>query len=556
VVGRDRWARRERFGAPGGGECRASAVAPYLIVQSLRDVGVRVIIRVYLRNPWEKNLSARHASTGSGADGLCDLAGLFERNEFFDDQQGKIEGGARAAGSQQIAVGHGALVRQNRRQFPGDGEMGGVASAGEQVGVVQHGGCGADCGEPPAGGMLPLHEGKHARVGPQVFHARAAGKENAVEVAREHGGEGAVGMQRDAAAAGDMNLFAERGGSDFDTGAAQEVDRRDSFDFLEIFGKDCENGGHGEILTTMANDAQGFFRRKRLVIFGAGYVGGELARQALARGMQVTALTRNAEQAAALAALGAEAIVADLAGDAWHGRIAGGAEFVVSCVSSGGGGLDGYRRSYVEGMASILAWARAFGAAGTLVYTSSTSVYPQDGGVIVDETAPTTGAGERAQLLLEAEAQLYAREKTNAPAVLPCQRWFVLRLAGIYGPGRHHLLEQVRAGEIGGRGDHPLNLIHRDDIVTAVWAVLGAPPAVADEIFNVADDGAASKAEITAWLAAQIGVPVPRFTGEPAAGRRAVTPDRVIANRKLKTMLGWQPHYPSFREGYANLLSR
>jgi nucleoside-diphosphate-sugar epimerase len=89
-----------------------------------------------------------------------------------------------------------------------------------------------------------------------------------------------------------------------------------------------------------------------------------------------------------------------------------------------------------------------------------------------------------------------------------------------------------------------------------VWAVLGAPPAVADEIFNVADDGAASKAEITAWIAAQIGVRVPRFTGEPVAGRHAVTPDRVIANQKLKTMLGWQPHYSSFREGYANLLSR
>ncbi len=300
----------------------------------------------------------------------------------------------------------------------------------------------------------------------------------------------------------------------------------------------------------MDKDVHGFFHRKRLVVFGAGYVGGELARQALARGMQVTTLTRNAGQAAALAALGAEAIVADLAGDAWHGRIAGGAEFVANCVSSGGGGLDGYRRSYVEGMASILAWER--GAAGTLVYTSSTSVYPQDGGVTVDETAPTEGAGERARLLLEAEAQLRASEKTDDPTT---RRWFILRLAGIYGPGRHHLLEQVRAGEMGGRSDYHLNLIHRDDIVAAMWAALGAPPSVANEIFNVADDGAAAKGEIVAWLAAQLGVPAPRFTGGPAAGRRAVTPDRVIANTKLKTRLGWQTRYPTFREGYREILT-
>jgi nucleoside-diphosphate-sugar epimerase len=428
--------------------------------------------------------------------------------------------------------------------------MRGVAATGEQAGIVQDGGRGADGGEPAAGGVLPLHEGAHAGVGAQVFHARAAGEKNAVEVARQHGGEGGVGMHRDTAAAGDMDLFAERGGGDFDAGAAQQVDGRGQLDFLEIVGKDCENGGHGERITTMDTDTHGFFRGKRLVIFGAGYVGGELARQALARGLQVTTLTRNAERAAALAVLGAEVIVADLEGEAWHGRIAGGAEFVANCVGAGGGGLAGYRRSYVEGMASILAWARARGEAGTLVYTGSTSVYPQDGGVTVDETASTEGAGERAQLLLEAERQLRAPEKTGGLANRPCQRWFILRLAGIYGPARYHLLKQVRAGKMAGRGDYHLNLIHRDDIVAAMWAAWGAPPEVANEIFNVADDGAALKGEVASWLAAQLGVRPPRFTGEPAPGRRTVTPDRIIANTKLKTLLGWRPRYPSFREGY------
>ena len=149
----------------------------------------------------------------------------------------------------------------------------------------------------------------------------------------------------------------------------------------------------------------------------------------------------------------------------------------------------------------------------------------------------------------------------NAEALLrastvACARWFVLRLAGIYGPGRAHLLEQVRGGEVSGRRDHRLNLAHRDDIAEAILAAFGAPPAVKNEIFNIADDGAAPKAEIAAWLAARLGVPAPRFSDEPAVGRHSITPDRVIVNAKIRKMLGWRPRYPTFREGYENILSR
>ncbi len=294
---------------------------------------------------------------------------------------------------------------------------------------------------------------------------------------------------------------------------------------------------------------------KRLVVFGAGYVGGELARQALKAGARVTALTRNAEKARAFSEEGIEAVVADLASDAWHGRIAGGADFVVNCVSGGGAGIDGYRRSYLEGMRSVAGWLMKSGGAGAVVYTSSTSVYPQDGGVRVDETAAVDREGERPRVLVEAEEIL-----RNLPKA--AGRRAVLRLAGIYGPGRHHLLEQVRSGEVAGRGDHRLNLIHRDDICAAIWGALvadaGATRAgvgVADgEVFNVADDGAAPKSEIVSWLAGKLGVATPGFSGAPAAGRRAVTPDRVIDNAKIKQVLGWRARYPSFREGYAAIL--
>ncbi len=285
---------------------------------------------------------------------------------------------------------------------------------------------------------------------------------------------------------------------------------------------------------------------RRLVVLGAGYVGSEVARVGLARGLAVTALTRNPDKAAALADAGITTVVADLSSSTWHDRVPADAEFVVNCVSSGGGGPQGYSRSYVEGMKSILNWARRASQVGTLVYTSSTSVYPQDGGVRVTEMDSTEEAMGTARVLLEAEA--LARSWPG--------RAFVLRLAGIYGPGRHYLLNQLRegAGALSGRGEHHLNLIHLDDIVEAIVAALSAPPGVDGGIFNVADDGAAPKAVIAGWLAMRLGLPAPAFSGVPAVGRRALTPDRVIANDHIKTVLGWHPRFPTFREGYEPIL--
>ena len=86
-------------------------------------------------------------------------------------------------------------------------------------------------------------------------------------------------------------------------------------------------------------------------------------------------------------------------------------------------------------------------------------------------------------------------------------------------------------------------------LAVAAIAVLVASAALAD-------DAAATKAEIATWLAERLGVPPPRFTGLPATGRREVTPDRVIVNAKARALLGWHPEYPTFREGYKKILSR
>lgn len=295
------------------------------------------------------------------------------------------------------------------------------------------------------------------------------------------------------------------------------------------------------------------FADKRLVIFGCGYVGGALAEVARAGGASVTALTRNAARAEELRRRGITVVTCDLAGSGWHEAIGPGPDFVLNAVSAASFTPEGYRHSYVEGARSILAWARRSGRPiGTLVYTSSTGVYPQDGGARVDESAPITGAGPTGRVLAEAE-ELFRR----APAA-SVGRAFILRLAGIYGPGRHALLDQLRAGAdtIAGRGGHRLNLVHRDDIVAAVCACFGAGREVAGGTFNVSDGQPASRAEVVAWLAARLGRPTPRFDEAATSTRRggAGVPDRVIVSDALRRAVGWAPHFPSFREGYADLL--
>ncbi len=292
---------------------------------------------------------------------------------------------------------------------------------------------------------------------------------------------------------------------------------------------------------------------KSVMIFGCGYVGTALAKVLLANGVRVGALTRNTEKATALRDSGlSEVIVADLSDEAWHAQLSGSYEAVVNCVSSAGGGIAGYRKSYLEGQRSILKWAQGRDIQ-TYLYTSSTSVYPQDGGVSVDETADTSEAPPTGQVLRESE-QLLA-DAGNAFGA-----WYVLRLAGIYGPGRHYLLDLLRSGEsvIPGVGDTLLNLIHRDDIVAAICSALAHPQSANSGIYNVTDNHPATKAELVQWLAEQLQQASPSF--DPSAvsprlqRRGGRMPSRRISNLKLRQALGWAPKYGDFRAGYRALL--
>ncbi len=290
---------------------------------------------------------------------------------------------------------------------------------------------------------------------------------------------------------------------------------------------------------------------KHLFICGMGYLGLRVARQALQRGMRVTGLTRSAEKAENLRAEGFHMVAADLAGRGWHAEVSSSVDCVLNCVAAGGGGPEGYRRTYLEGMRSLVQWCGE-GFSGRLIYTSSTGVYPfSDGEWITEETPfePPPGKGE---ILRRAERAL----QTDGP-----DGWTILRLAGIYGPGRHYLLNQVLAGhsELPGEGETCLNLIRVEDICAAIWEIWRADKTALNTIYNVVDDRPSLKREVVQWLAQKTGRPVPRFNPEKTIRQRRLPngtlPHRKISNAKLKGATNWRPQFATYRLGFESLIT-
>ena len=267
-------------------------------------------------------------------------------------------------------------------------------------------------------------------------------------------------------------------------------------------------------------------------------------------GLEVHAVTRNPATAADLRTIGVSAVEGRLEEGGWHREVPRAPEYMVNCVSSADRTDEGYRRSYVDGMRSILSWAQG-GAPAVGVYTSSTGVYGSVTGEVDEQTRPEPETN-RSRILREAEILL---EGTSA-----VKRWFILRLSGIYGPGRHQLLDRILAGDstAGDEPDRPMNILHRDDAVDAVLACLAAPAGVPSQVFNVSGDRPAGRREMMAWLEKETR----SFrAGQGAGGRspaiartRRRVPERTVSNRRLCETLGWRPRYPDFQSGYTAIL--
>lgn len=278
----------------------------------------------------------------------------------------------------------------------------------------------------------------------------------------------------------------------------------------------------------------------RVLIAGAGYVGAALAGRLAARGHEVLALRRSAPPAADAQAPSVRWLAADL-GDARGLRALPlvGVEALAYLVAADAREDAAYRRAYVDGLSSLLARLRAESDLRRVVYASSTSVYAQDDGSFVDEASPAEPAEFSGRRVLEGE-QLARGAGCEAVA---------LRLGGIYGPGRTALLERVRAGTALLPGaPHYANRIQRDDAAAAMAHLLALPQPAG--CYVGVDHEPADQAEVLRWLAARAGAPSPRGeydAGAPPSGKRCRS-DRLRAS-------GFAFAYPSFRDGYAALLS-
>ncbi|AIC23045.1 MULTISPECIES: SDR family oxidoreductase [Pseudomonas] len=276
-----------------------------------------------------------------------------------------------------------------------------------------------------------------------------------------------------------------------------------------------------------------------VLIAGCGDVGSRLAKQLLAENWQVYGLRRTVSQLPE----GVIGVAGDLFSEqcpaAWPTTPL---DYLVYSAAATEHDEAGYRAAYVEGLTHVLGWLKQNGQSPKrLLFVSSSSVYGQKDGEWIDETSPAQAGGYSGRLMLEAEQVAL---QSGIPASL-------VRLTGIYGPGREWLLNQVRQGYRVAI-DPPLygNRIHADDAAGLLAFLLQADRRGVrlEDCYIGVDDAPVPLAEVVGWLREYLGV---TEWADNSSVRRSGS--KRCSNARARA-LGWEPRYPSFREGYAEII--
>jgi len=274
---------------------------------------------------------------------------------------------------------------------------------------------------------------------------------------------------------------------------------------------------------------------ERVLLAGCGDLGLRVARRLLARGDTVWALRRTPPDES-------DDGVRWLAGDL--GRADGlaglpeGITRVVYLPAPGARDEAVYRAVFVDGLRHL--WqALDAGTLRRVLLVSSSAVYgAHDEGAVDEATAPAPLAFN-GRVLLEAERWLAARPVSSV----------VLRLAGLYGPGRMGLVERLRAGRASVPRDrsHWANRLHVDDAAAAIAHLLYLPDA---QPLYIGSDGTPLPLDVLYDdLARRLGAPLPAAGPAPAA-----VGSKRLDNTRLRQS-GFTPRWPDAREGYAALLA-
>ena len=278
----------------------------------------------------------------------------------------------------------------------------------------------------------------------------------------------------------------------------------------------------------------------RILIVGAGDVGGRLAVDLASQGHEVWALRRSLPAQRQMLA-GVHSLVADVTQPQTLAALPAALDIVVTALSPGESGVAAYRRVYVEGTRNLMQ-ALAGQALKHHFWVSSTSVYGQSRGEWVDADMPAQPGSDTAHELLAAEAVAQA-------AGWPCS---IVRFGGLYGPGRHWLLRWVSSGRP--VQQHPpswSNRIHVEDaagfLAHLVGLALAGQPL--SSIYIGVDDLPTPQHEVLGWLAEQLDCPPLPVENKPDAnlGKR-------LSNSSLRAS-GYDLRYPDFRAGYLQVLA-
>ncbi len=283
----------------------------------------------------------------------------------------------------------------------------------------------------------------------------------------------------------------------------------------------------------------------KLLVLGLGYSAGFFAREALARGWEVTGTVRSADKAARLSREGIRTLVFDgFAVSSFLAMAIAEAEAVLVSVQPGEAGDPVLDRLSQELMAAPdLHW---------IGYLSTIGVYGDHGGAWIDETtAPRPSFRSQVRLAIERD-WLALGESCGKPVQ-------IFRLSGIYGPGRNPIVKLregkatrlVKPGQV-------FNRIHVDDITGVLMASLEHPRQGA--IYNVTDDEPAPPQDVVSFAAALAGLaPPPETPFDPLRlspmAASFYGENKRVSNALVKRELGYGFRYPTYRNALPVLLA-
>lgn len=269
---------------------------------------------------------------------------------------------------------------------------------------------------------------------------------------------------------------------------------------------------------------------------GCGWLGTALARSLVAQGHRVTGIRRDPARAQELAELGVSPLALDLTAPGAGERLPARLDGIVACQAASGEGPEAYRTAYLQVNETLLRAARERGVQ-SFVYTGSTGVFGQADGGDVDELTPAAPASETGRVLAEAEELVLS---SGVPAR-------VVRLSGLYGPGRFGVVDRVRSGRLAlGPGDEAwTNWCHQDDAVATVIAALERGRAGA--VYHGSDAMPLRRRELVEWISTKLGAE-PARRADASSTRGA---NRRVLSERTRSQLGLTLRHPSVREGLA-----